>query len=263
MTKILLTNDDGIEAEGLAALASALSEHAEVIVVAPQDHQSCCGHGVTTHKPLKVDERRPGWYAVNGLPTDCVRVGLLYLRLNPDWVISGINHGGNLGVDILMSGTVAAAREASLLGYRSVAISQYRHPAIEVPWSLSADRGVRAWTEIAARPLERLSLWNINLPAVAPRERSDMKNQTNPTQAVNNRAIILDEDRNLELVDCHPEPMPLQFELQLGDEGILYRSNYQTRPRSDGTDVAICFGGKITCSKLSATHFYERAAVGS
>jgi 5'-nucleotidase len=263
MTKILLTNDDGIEAEGLASLAAALSEHAEVIVVAPQDHQSCCGHGVTTHKPLKVDERRPGWYAVNGLPTDCVRVGLLYLRLNPDWVISGINHGGNLGVDILMSGTVAAAREASLLGQKSVAISQYRHPAIEVPWSLSAARGVRAWTEIAARPLERLALWNINLPAVASRERGDIQNPANPTQAVNNRAIILDEDRNLELVDCHPEPMPLQFELQHGDEGILYRSNYQTRPRSDGTDVAICFGGKITCSKLSATHFYERAAVGS
>ena len=272
MTKILLTNDDGIDAEGLAALAAALSEHAEVIVVAPQDHQSCCGHGVTTHKPLKVDERRPGWFAINGLPTDCVRVGLLYLRLNPDWVISGINHGGNLGVDILMSGTVAAAREASLLGYRSVAISQYRHPAIEVPWSLSAARGVRAWTEIAARPLERLALWNINLPAVAPHECCDIQNRAIQYQAIQNQtvqnpegrnhAIILDEDRNLELVDCHPEPMPLQFELQHGEEGILYRSNYQTRPRSDGTDVAVCFGGKITCSKLSATHFYQRAEIG-
>ncbi|MFN7318637.1 MAG: 5'/3'-nucleotidase SurE [bacterium] len=236
--RIFLTNDDGIEAEGLAAIAQVLSEHAEVIVVAPRDHQSCCGHGVTTTRPLQVIEQRPGWYSVDGLPADCVRVGLLHLQIKPDWVVSGINHGGNLGVDILMSGTVAAAREASLLGYRSFAISQYRNPAVHVPWELSALRGWGALQRIMHRSLERHWLWNVNLPAIASSRLA---------------APWSEEDWHIEIVDCVPEPEPLSFQLEPSELGLVYRSNYQKRPRSEQTDVAHCFGGKITCSKLTAT----------
>lgn len=238
--RILLTNDDGIEAEGLAAIAEVLSGHAEVIVVAPRDHQSCCGHGVTTTRPLQIEEHRAGWYAVDGLPADCVRVGLLHLQLQPDWVVSGINHGGNLGVDILMSGTVAAAREASLLGYRSIALSQYRNPTVHVPWELSAQRALSAWQRIEQRELERHTLWNVNLPAVA-------SNSSSPP--------FSESDCHIEMIDCHPEREPLNFHLEPSDMGLVYRSNYQLRPRSERSDVAHCFGGKITCSKLFAHQF--------
>lgn len=244
--RILLTNDDGIEAEGLAAIARVLSEQAEVIVVAPRDHQSCCGHGVTTARPLQVVEQRPGWFAVDGLPADCVRVGLLHLQLKPDWVVSGINHGGNLGVDILMSGTVAAAREASLLGFKSLAVSQYRNPTVDVPWDLSALRALDAWRRIMHRPLEKHQLWNINLPAVASSSVS---------------APWPPEDWQIDLVDCLPEPEPLTFHLEPSDSGLVYRSNYQKRPRSESSDVAHCFGGKITCSKLSANASRSSGAV--
>lgn len=236
--RILLTNDDGIEAEGLAAIAQRLSEHAEVTVVAPRDHQSCCGHGVTTSRPLQVVEHRRGWYSVDGLPADCVRVGLLHMQLKPDWVVSGINHGGNLGVDILMSGTVAAAREASLLGYKSLAVSQYRNPTVHVPWELSALRAVGVWQSLMQRPLERHTLWNINLPAVA----GGVESAPWPVK-----------DWQMEIVECPPEPEPLNFHLEPSELGLVYRSNYQLRPRSEQTDVAHCFGGKITCSKLVAT----------
>jgi len=236
--RILLTNDDGIDAEGLAAFAEVLSQHADVVVVAPLDHQSCCGHGVTTTRPLQITQHRDRWYSVDGLPADCVRIALLHLGLKPDWVLSGINHGGNLGVDILMSGTVAAAREASLIGYKSLAISQYRNPTIHVPWELSALRALSAWQSIVDRPLERFGLWNINLPAVA---------------SVQESAPWPEEDRRIEIVDCLPEPQPLDFHLEPSESGLIYRSNYQLRPRSEMSDVAHCFGGKITCSKLSAT----------
>ncbi len=115
--QILLTNDDGIDAEGLQSLARELSGVGKVIIVAPARGCSCCGHSVTTASPLVVREVREDQFAVEGWPADCVRVAIHHLKLEPDWVLSGINHGGNLGVDILMSGTVAAAREASCTAF--------------------------------------------------------------------------------------------------------------------------------------------------
>jgi len=245
--KILLTNDDGIDAEGLAALADSLAQLADVTVVAPRHPMSCCGHGVTTTKPIRIEQVRDGWYWVDGLPADCVRVGLLHLKIEPDWVLSGINHGGNLGVDIFMSGTVAAAREASLLGYRAVAISQYRHPAVHVPWSLSAERGVEAWREIHTLPLQKYQLWNINLPAVPGSQNSDLESESSEQRLIAKPPIT----------HCQPEPQPLTFHLEPSEEGLIYRSSYQARPRSEHSDVAHCFAGRITCSKLSAVHLHS------
>jgi 5'-nucleotidase len=122
---ILLINDDGIDSEGLRVLESALQAIACLIVVAPNGERSAVSHGLTVRQPLEYKEINPFRYAVNGTPADCVIFALrkLFIRF-PDLVISGINHGANLGDDIMYSGTVAAAREASRHGIPAMAISQ-------------------------------------------------------------------------------------------------------------------------------------------
>ncbi len=126
--RILLTNDDGIDAPGLAALADAVQPHAEVLIVAPATEQSAVGHAITIHDPLKVSERYHGselfGYAVHGTPADCVKLALCSLMpQHPDLIISGVNNGANLGTDIIYSGTVSAATEGTLLGIPSFAVS--------------------------------------------------------------------------------------------------------------------------------------------
>lgn len=126
--KILLTNDDGIFAPGLWALYEQLSDHNEVEVIAPDRERSAVGHGITLHNPLRVHQihvRGPyRGYAVNGTPADCVKLGIMeILDEKPDIVISGINPGANVGININYSGTVAAAREAALFGITGIAVS--------------------------------------------------------------------------------------------------------------------------------------------
>ncbi len=124
--RILLTNDDGIHAEGLRAAAEALGEFAELVVVAPDREQSACGHSLTLNRPLRLEEVRPGQFSVDGTPTDCVNLAVHWLlRDQPvDLVVSGINYGLNLGDDVTYSGTVSAALEAHLLGLPAIAFSQ-------------------------------------------------------------------------------------------------------------------------------------------
>lgn len=125
---ILLTNDDGIHAQGLWALYRRLSARHSVTVVAPDRERSAVGHGITLHQPLRttlinVNGEGTG-YAVNGTPADCIKLGTLeLLRTKPDIVISGINPGANVGANVHYSGTVAAAREAALLNLVSLAVS--------------------------------------------------------------------------------------------------------------------------------------------
>jgi 5'-nucleotidase len=122
---ILLTNDDGIKAEGLKTLEEVLQGLAHIVVVAPDQERSAVSHGLTLHTPLDFQEVDSNHYAMNGTPADCVIMGLRQLFMQfPDLVISGINHGANLGDDIMYSGTVAAAREASRHGIPSIAVSQ-------------------------------------------------------------------------------------------------------------------------------------------
>ncbi len=126
--KLLLTNDDGIFAEGLRALYRVLQPHHDVTVVAPDRERSAVGHGITLHSPLRYrrvgkDNGMPG-YAVSGLPADCVKLGVgVIMRKPPDMVISGINPGANVGVNVNYSGTVAAAKEAALNGIPAMAVS--------------------------------------------------------------------------------------------------------------------------------------------
>ena len=126
--KILVCNDDGINAPGIQALVTELEKTAEVFVVAPDREQSAVGHAITIHDPLKVSKKYHGkdffGYAVNGTPADCVKLALCSLmETPPDLIVSGVNQGANLGTDIIYSGTVSAATEGTLLGIPSIAVS--------------------------------------------------------------------------------------------------------------------------------------------
>lgn len=225
--KILLTNDDGIEAEGLMALAKACSAFSEVCVVAPDRHRSCCSHHVTVAEHLRVTQVDTQRFAVSGFPADCVRIALMAIKFQPDLVLSGINHGGNLGSDTIMSGTVAAAREARLLGIPAIAVSQYRKPAIRTDWNAAADRFLSRLPELMKTPPESESgIWNVNLPALG------------------------EEDGEPDWQQCPLEQEPLVFNFQETETGWEYQSNYQSRPRNPGSDVDVCFRGNVTMTWL-------------
>jgi 5'-nucleotidase len=122
--RILISNDDGYQSDGLATLALSISDLAEVVIVAPDRNQSGASHSLTLETPLRVGRTRDGIYYVNGTPTDCVHLALTgFLDDEPDMVIAGINHGANLGDDVLYSGTVAAAAEGRFLGLPAIAVS--------------------------------------------------------------------------------------------------------------------------------------------
>jgi 5'-nucleotidase len=166
---ILVSNDDGIHAPGLTALAAALEKLGEVYVVAPDRERSAVGHALTLHRPLRVDAIGPRRFAVNGTPTDCVNLAILgILPVRPDVVVSGINNGSNLGDDVTYSGTVSAAMEGSLLGVPAVAVSL-------IDASGDADYRPAARTAVAvARLLLRdrqsgVTLVNVNVPRGEPR----------------------------------------------------------------------------------------------
>lgn len=164
MTRILVTNDDGIYSEGIRVLADALKELTEVVVVAPDREQSATGHSLTLHRPLRMQRLEENVFSVDGTPTDCVNLAVLWLLKEnpPDLVVSGINFGLNLGDDVTYSGTVSATFEASLLGIPSVAFSQEigEHFSFE-----RAARFARSFVEaLLADEVPRDLLLNVNLP---------------------------------------------------------------------------------------------------
>ncbi|MFN5756311.1 MAG: 5'/3'-nucleotidase SurE [Planctomycetia bacterium] len=242
---IVLTNDDGIDAPGLAALEAAcrraLPDACRLVVVAPKEPHSGCGHRVTTDRPLVLERVGPDRFHVDGTPADCVRLALhaLFSGDEPplDWVFSGINAGGNLGVDIHHSGTVAAAREATLHGVRSLAASHYHRRESPIDW----ERASRWMAEIlaavvgregaageplnGAQPLGAGEFWNVNFP--------------HPLEPVEFPAII----------ECAIDPSPLPIGYDQADEGWRYRSRYHERPRLPGGDVDTCFSGRIAVSR--------------
>ena len=165
---ILVTNDDGYLAGGLRALATAAGELGTVHVVAPDREQSATSHSLTLHYPLRARKADEHFQVVDGTPTDCIvlAVGEL-LPQRPDFVLSGVNHGANLGDDVLYSGTVAAAMEATILGIPSVALSYTGRDVDEL----------QAWSGILVKLLRQLllrddfppeTLLNVNLPGVPP-----------------------------------------------------------------------------------------------
>ncbi|HSG92052.1 MAG TPA: 5'/3'-nucleotidase SurE, partial [Pseudomonadales bacterium] len=126
MKRILVTNDDGVYSEGVRLLARALAGVGKVTVVAPDREQSATGHSLTLSRPLRMQRLEEDWYAVDGTPTDCVNLAVLWLlkETPPDLVVSGVNFGLNVGDDVTYSGTVSATFEGSLLDIPSIAFSQ-------------------------------------------------------------------------------------------------------------------------------------------
>lgn len=168
--KILVTNDDGVHAPGLAALAEAMWEAGEVAVVAPDRERSAVGHALTLHHPLRAMEVRPGVFAVDGTPTDCVNLGIhKLLPFRPDIVVSGINRGANLGDDVTYSGTVSAAMEATLMGIPAFAVSlatngEGDNYAAAALWAAKLAR------LIYQRGLPSDTFFNVNVPDLPPDE---------------------------------------------------------------------------------------------
>jgi 5'-nucleotidase len=166
--RILVTNDDGIEAPGLAALAETMALFGEVVVVAPDGNRSASAHSLTLERPLRVVEVRPNWYACDGTPADCVHFALngLLRERRPAVSVSGINQGGNLGQDITYSGTVMGALEATLIGVPALAVSIDARSGFDFSGAKAVtERVVRA---ILAHGLPPGVLLNLNAPNLPP-----------------------------------------------------------------------------------------------
>jgi len=164
---ILVTNDDGIHAAGLEALAAALEDLGEVYVVAPDREQSAVGHALTLHRPLRVDQLAERRLTVNGTPSDCVNLGILGLLPEvPVLVASGINHGANLGDDVTYSGTVSAAMEGALLGVASMAVSLVDPDGSGFEGAAAVARAVAARLLVEGLPAQ--TLLNVNVPSGRP-----------------------------------------------------------------------------------------------
>ena len=166
--RILVTNDDGVQADGLFALVQALSQVADVVIVAPERQQSATGHAITLHKPLRLSPvtLRDGTpaFASNGTPSDCATLGLLEAEGGDiDCVVSGINHGPNLGWDIHYSGTVSAAIEAAIIGKPSLAVSVASWEK-EIHWEPVARFAATLVRRLASHPLPPHTILNINAP---------------------------------------------------------------------------------------------------
>ncbi len=219
---IIITNDDGIDAPGIRALFNALD--GKKTIIAPRDHHSGCGHQVTTHKPLSITQRNKEEIAVHGTPADCSRIGITYLEPDADWIISGINAGGNLGVDLYISGTAAAAREAAILGKKAIAISHWIRESKPIDWNLASKLARKVFADLFSKALPEKYFWNVNLPHVFAGENEP------------------------ELIYCEPSTDPLPVVFSREGDTFHYTGEYPKRKRKVNTDVDVCFGGNIAIS---------------
>lgn len=161
---VLLSNDDGYRSTGIEGMRAALAEVSDVVVCAPESEQSAASHALSLHRPLRLFRHADNVFSVDGTPADCVYVALhalgRVLPRRPDVVVSGMNHGVNLGDDVFYSGTVAAAREGALKGVPSVALSA----ALDADLSAACRLGARLAMEVAGTREEGPLLLNVNVP---------------------------------------------------------------------------------------------------
>ena len=235
----VLSNDDGVQAAGLAALRNVVAARRECLVVAPSGPQSGVGHAVTTRVPMALEELEPRRFGLAGTPADCARVSMgkraAFARQHlgeaaagPDlWLVSGINHGANLGVDVYISGTAAAAREAAILGFPAIAISQYAARHREIDWTQTELRAARVLDALWERPPRPGCFWNVNLP--------------HPE----------DDAVDAEIVFCPLDPSPHAFDYENRDGALHWKSDFHNRPRRPDHDVDVCMGGRISVTELA------------
>ena len=226
--KIILTNDDGYDAPGLNALECCIQDAAQIVIVAPAQPQSGIGHKVTTRSPIRVNQMGPNHYSVEGTPADCTRIALKQIAPEAHWLISGINPGANLGSDVYNSGTVAAAREAAILGYRSIAVSQYIAKDHQINWDITGYHAAAVLKMLMERDIAPSSFWNVNLPHL-PDNHSEI-----PVQF------------------CGLDTNPHQYDFKINKTEYRYEGSIHERPRNPGTDVAVCFDeGKISITQIA------------
>jgi 5'-nucleotidase len=239
---ILLANDDGQARRGIRTMRDALSRHADVVIVAPEVEQSAASHALSLHRPLRLRRVEDGIFAVDGTPADCVYVALHHPRVlqrRPDLVVSGLNHGLNLGQDVFYSGTVAAAREGALRGIPAIAASAAREvdrqSACEVVARL-ASRLLERWTS------SRTPLLNVNFP---PKWTGEV------------RVTRIGSRNYEELLDIRKDPRGREY-FWLGGAGVTHSPEPDTD--TDAHDAGVA---SITPLLLDLTAHDDRAAASS
>jgi len=224
--KIILTNDDGYSEPGLAALEKSVNQIGQTIVIAPRNPQSCAGHRVTLKAPIPVEKIDDSKYIVDGSPADCTRLAIKQFAPDAEWLIAGINPGANLGTDLYQSGTVAAAREAAILGYNSISISQYIAPDQTVDWEVTVFHVSSVLKKILANNLSTGQYININMP-------HPLSFHSKP-----------------EIKWCLPDKNPHNYNFSLKSGSYIYNGSIHQRPISKGKDVDVCFNGSISATLL-------------
>ncbi len=228
--KILITNDDGIDADGLAALCKVAGDFGELTVVAPKQHYSGCSHQMTFEGNLDAHHIGNNRHWVDGFPADCVRIALAHICPEVDLVISGINHGANLGLDNFLSGTVAAAREATFFNIPSIALSQYNRGLSAEVWSKASVMARRSIEHVISGRLRAGHYWNVNFPCLDNDQNADPE--------------------SIEFVECPLDRTPLPNDYVMNELGYTYDGDYHGRDYKPGTDVAICMQGNISLTLI-------------
>jgi len=232
--RILLSNDDGIDAPGIAVLeriARTLSD--DVWVVAPEHEQSAASHSLTIRRPLRIRQAGPRHFAVDGTPTDAVLLGVNHILANdrkPDLVLSGINRGANLGEDVTYSGTVAAAMEATILGVPAIALSQFVTPPNPPKWETAEHWAAKVIRQALAVGWRRNVLININFPDVAPEAVTGLTVTRQGKRKIGDAVI--------ERLDPRGEPYVWIGAQRAEDRGIA------------GTDLEAVYRGEVTLTPL-------------
>lgn len=230
MTRILLTNDDGIHSDGLIQLENALREVGDVYVIAPAAEMSGASHSLTLARPLRIRQIDDRHWTVDGTPTDCVTLALhkiLPEEERPHLCVSGINHGGNLGDDATYSGTVAGALEATILGVPGIALSLVAREQFD--FTEAARFAVSAVRKILSEGLSEGTLLNINIP------RGEIKGVRVTRQGIKNARPVISE---------HIDPRGKPY-FWIGEE--YFRSNSE-----DGTDYRAIELGYISVTPLKS-----------
>lgn len=234
--RILITNDDGIHAPGLAVLERIARELSDdVYVVAPESDQSGVSHSLSLNDPLRLREIAPNHFAVKGTPTDCVIMGVRHIlkERRPDLILSGVNRGQNIAEDVTYSGTIAAAMEGTILGIPSMALSQaYDHFDREtIDWSCAEAHGSTVIRKVLAAGFSREVLININFPALPPEKVSGI---TVAVQGQRNQSFLDVDKRN----DGRGNPY----------FWIAFKRGKSTP--AEGTDLHAIAAGKISVTPL-------------
>jgi 5'-nucleotidase len=222
---LILTNDDGIDAPGIQALRAAIADQPHYIV-APDQHLSGCSHQINRGGPISIQRRAENSFAIGGTPADCTRVALGHLCPEARWVLSGINAGGNLGADTYVSGTVAAVREAALMRVPGIAISHLIQKGRTIDWQRATRLTLQVVRTLIAEELAPGCFWNVNLPH------------------------LTEADPDPDIVFCHSCTQPLPTEFKVEEDKFYYVGEYGKRRRDPGSDVEVCFGGRIAITKI-------------